>query len=497
MVISCAKDDTTLGGNPISEIVIKEGSVQPQYNLSKNETLVINPIVSQSIPGKELSYEWEVAHKIVSTSQEFTYLCNELGSFDCRLIVSNEDGKAFASFTINVNTNYEEGLVIISNSPDGESMVSFMLHDTETNEDYFYDYDVFNKNNPEIGLASNISDAIISNGSLILSCKGDTGTSPTIYYLNEKTMELENYVAVPEYEGFSPLQLIVCSVAFPGASYPVLSDDGKVYDFASTEGTVVESSKFPSLYDTDTSVFYDSGTGTSYNIFFWDKADKVLVTMFNGYGGYYCLPAYEERSDRGNINPTSNIFAPGNDTPIAMFIPRYKTAELLRDTPLLYVITESNGRLRRTALNKSVWVYNSDDGKNHFDLRESFTDIGEVSQSNLEKGTPMIASNTNKSLFFAKGNVIYRWHYPQGNITSATVFTKVGNNASVIKSMDLSADQSILYVASYDSSKDGKNGSCHIIPINMTSSTEEIYAGETIDFNGISYQPVKILYKKK
>lgn len=494
---SCAKDDTTLGGNPISEITIDEGSIQPQYNVSKNETLVINPIISQTLPGKELSYEWEVEHEIVSKEAQFHYNCLELGSFDCRLIVSNEDGKAFASFTINVNTPYEEGLVIISKNPDGESMVSFMLHDTEKNEDLFYPYDIFSLNNPEISLAPNVSDAVLSNGSLILACRGKETIPPSIYYLHEKTMELENYVSVPEYAGFSPRQLIVCSVAFPGASYPVLSENGKVYDFASTEGTVVESSKFTSIYDIETSVFFDNGSGTNYNIFFWDTIDNVLVTMFNGYGGYYCIQSYEQRTDRANINPISNIFAPGNDKPVAMFIPRFKNTELLRDTPLLYVISESNGRLRRTAINKAVWTYNSEDGKNHFDLRESFSDVGEFSGSPLEKGAPMIASNTNKSLFFSKGNVIYQWHYPQGNINSASVFATVGESSSIVTSMDLSSDQTLLYVASYDPSKGGKNGSCHIIPINKTASTEEIYSGEITNFNEISYQPVKILYKKK
>lgn len=497
MLFSCTEDKTYIGGDPISEIAIDENSVLPEYIVAKNDVLTITPVVTQSIAGKALSYEWEVEHEIFSTDEVFTYPCHELGTFDCRLIVSNEDGKAFMPFTINVNTPYEEGLVIISKDPTGKSRISFMLHNTDGSEDSFYEDDIFSLNNPEISFAPNVSDAIVSNGALIVSCKGDATTSPCIYYLNEKTMDLENYVNVPEYAGFEPRQLLICSYAFAGASYPVVSENGKIYDFASTEGTVVESSKFPSVYDPETAVFYDSGSGTSYNMFFWDTEDNVLVTMFNGYGGYYVLKNYEDKSDRNLINVNSNIFAMGKDVPVAMFIPRYTTRDLLRETPMIYIITESNGLLKRTAMNKAVWTYNSDTGKNVFDIRETLSPIGTTADSKLEKGAPMVAGNSYKSLFFAKGNEIYQWHYPQGSLSNATLFATVGNPGSIVTGMDLSADQSELYVASYDPTQPGLNGSCHIIEIKQTESTEEVYSGKITNFSNISYQPVKILYKKK
>ncbi|MCH5227370.1 MAG: hypothetical protein J1F16_06095 [Muribaculaceae bacterium] len=491
---SCASDDTTLGGNPISEISIDEYSVLPSYELSKNDVLTISPVINQSMPGKTLSYEWEVEHEIVSTEPVFSYTCSELGSFDCRLIVSNEDGKAFATFTINVNTPYEEGLVIVSKDPTGKSRLSFMLHNIDGTEDSFYDYDVFSYNNPEIAFAPNVSDIVVSNGNLIISSKGDATVAPSIYYLNEKTMDVENYVEVPEYAGFSPYRLMVCQTAYAGASYPILSENGKVYDFASTEGTVVESNKFPSTYDIETSVFYESG---SYNLFFWDNQDNVLVTMFDGYGGFYCLKDYEQKSNKENININSNIFAQGNDQPIIMFIPKYRTRDLIGTTAQIYILSESNGRLRRTAINKGIWKYDMDAGRNFFDIRETFTDIGAVSDSPIEKGAPIIGSATTKSLFFAKGNKIYRWYYPQGNINTASVFATVGNETSIVTSFDINSDQDLLYVASYDPTQGGLNGSCHIMEIKKTSSTEEVYVGKITNFNNISYQPVKILYKNK
>lgn len=493
----CAKDDTTFGGTPISEITISFPSFQTEYNLEKNSLLTIEPVVSQSIDGQALTYQWEVEHSVYSNERVFSYPCLELGTFNCRLIVSNEDGKTFAPFIIHVNTPYEEGITIISKDPTGKSRLSFMLNQTDKPNEGFYQDDIFTLNNPEIPFASNVSDVVQSSGNLIISCQGDGNTPPVIYYLNEKTMEMENYVEVSEYTGFSPLKLLVCSVGMPGASYPIVSSDGKIYDFASTEGTVVESSSFPSRYEVKTPVFYDSGNGANYNIFLWDEQENVLVTMFNGYGGYYCLYDFTQKSDPININDTSNLFGPGKDQPIAMFIPSYSNRDLLRETPLVYIISESNGRLRRTAINKGVWAYDMDSGRNYFDIRETLTEIGRSDGSPLIKGAPMVASNTNKRLFFAHGNQVYQWYYPQGQITTASVFARIGGKDTIIKDIALSEDQASLYVAAYSPSENGLNGSCHIIEIKKTDTTEEVFAGEIISYNKISYEPVKILYKKK
>ena len=52
---SCFDDETTLGNHPISEIVIDSTSIQQVYNINKNETLTISPIVSQTTHEKELT----------------------------------------------------------------------------------------------------------------------------------------------------------------------------------------------------------------------------------------------------------------------------------------------------------------------------------------------------------------------------------------------------------------------------------------------------------
>ena len=60
LLTSCFDDDTTLGTGTISEITIDSTSIAEVYNIDKNETLVINPVVSQTNPDKPLSYTWEM-----------------------------------------------------------------------------------------------------------------------------------------------------------------------------------------------------------------------------------------------------------------------------------------------------------------------------------------------------------------------------------------------------------------------------------------------------
>ena len=126
MLVSCFEDETTDATRPLSEITIDAQSVSSEYNVNKNEILEITPVVSQINKQLPLSYSWEIDQKIVSTDEVFVYKANTLGVFDGRLIVENEDGKAFNTFKLYVNSRYEEGITLLSKDATGKSMLSFM-----------------------------------------------------------------------------------------------------------------------------------------------------------------------------------------------------------------------------------------------------------------------------------------------------------------------------------------------------------------------------------
>ena len=78
---SCFEDETTMGTGAISEILIDSTSIQKVYNINKNETLIITPVISQTNKEKDVTYTWEINLETYSHDQEFVYEGKELGSY--------------------------------------------------------------------------------------------------------------------------------------------------------------------------------------------------------------------------------------------------------------------------------------------------------------------------------------------------------------------------------------------------------------------------------
>ena len=224
-LVSCFSDDTTLGDRPLAEIVIDSTSVAEVYNINKNETLTVTPKFSQTNGGKTVTTTWEIDQKVYSNEPTLTFTGKELGSWNCRLILENEDGKTFYPFKLNVNSPYEEGITVLSADADGRPFISFMQKPIGNEQAMFYDYDCLEVNNPDMHFASMPADIVQSAGSLIIACqgKGMSGEDvPTLYYINEKTMVVENMLSVTEYDDFKPTILGIPSMDASGVAYPVM-----------------------------------------------------------------------------------------------------------------------------------------------------------------------------------------------------------------------------------------------------------------------------------
>lgn len=483
---SCFKDETTEGTGPISEIEIVDGSVREVYDIDKNETLTIVPQLRQTNADKPLSYTWEVDGKVYSTAPELVYTGSMLGAYQCRLVVENEDGKTFFPFKLNVNSPYEEGITVLSCNDEGKSMLSFMLRQrAEGVEEAFEQGDCFAVNNPDEAFAANAADMVQSSGNLIIACSGDgTPAHPgTIYYLNEKTFVVENVLTAPEYPGFKPTHVTMPLNGYSGSAYPILCEDGSIYEFSAAETVLLPSIRLQSRYAQSCTVLSGQSAG-NYNVHFWDEERGALTMLYNGYGPYCCSTDYQ-------VTPTTltsaNNYFQGEEF-VAMFIPRLPD-NAQNDSPTLVVVTKVGNVYRKVEMSANFWEYDYEQSKNNL-MTLGGKKIAGLKEHHLRTESPLVASKVYQALLFGDGNMVYRWNYTTNEqLDKAKVHATMGSERAVVTGMELSRDQKETYVAFYEPDEPGLNGHVWVIDTDKGNVLRK--------YDNVCYRPVKIMYKKK
>ena len=485
MLLSCYDDKTTNADKPISLIAIDENSVQAEYNIAKNDVLVITPTVSQTIGNKQMRLTWEVGDDVY-TGNTLRFKATELGTLRCRLIAENEDGRAFLPFVINVNTPYEEGITLLSVRPDGGTELSFMLHNVDGTADNFYDYECYTANNPdEEELVPGGADLAQCAGRLLITCSGDASHGGAIYYINEKTFVLENVVKAPEYPNFHPTLTGVPRDVVSGPSFPILCQDGTVYYFSPLEGALSPSAKYPHKYAQ--SMIVTGRSGGYFDVYMWDQTIGDVCAILNAYGPYYLSNDFhcrlEEKDGGGYQLSGDNYFA--NDTFEGMVMARSYKAD---DESQLIVFTRPRGsRLNRTIFHYGWWVNGTDLSDNGGKRTVALTPA-----SRFTPQTPMVATMRYGTLLYAAGNNIVRWAYTTNQYVeqaAAKPIATVGTSKAVVTAMTLSKDHSQTYVAFYEPDQDGKNG--HVWCI--ATETGEVLAR----YDNVCYRPTCMIYKNK
>jgi hypothetical protein len=426
--------------------------------------------------------------KPVSEEKEFFFIGEKLGKYNCRLIVSNEDGKAFFPFILYVNSPYEEGITLLSVDDNGKSMISFMQAKNITNDSTaFYNYDCFEKNNPDISFAANAADIVQSSGNLILACQGggDNNDVATIYYLNEKTMVVENMFRVPEYEDFKPTILGIPLESYSGTSYPVVCENGKVYEFSTTETAISKPRNHKYTYAQNCVINYGNG----YDILLWDYDNNGLSLITNGYGPYYC-------SNEFNLTLNDPDFAEKNYfanrslvTMVKINMTPAQKVETGQFNEMLIITNIANSIITRSeVLLTSIWGYDSSFTPT-FPITN--TSQGSVINNPLNATTPCIANKTFYSLLFARGNKVCRWNYNSSvsRLSNAETLLTVGSDNAVITGFEMSDDHLRTYVTFYEPEQEGLNGSLWIFDTDKGTVLEK--------HENICYKPVKMIYKNR
>ncbi len=489
---SCIKDETSEANRPLSEITIDESTIKKVYNLDINDTLVITPAITQAVKPLPVEYSWEIGGEIFSTEQQLVYPAGTIGTFQSRLIVENEDGKTFFPFTINVNTSFEEGITIVSRMPDGTSHLAFMLCHPDSNESHFYDFECFSKVNPTYKFASNVVDMTQSSLNLVIACQGSDkeGDIPTIYYLNDKTFDLENTLQDASIADFKPVKIAMPKESNSGSAYPIICEDGRIFDAASTQGAIALPEQLHNLYSSSFVNASTRGDAQEWNLVFWDEMMNGLARIYKGHGPYYCSSDVYLLSPNDPKFSQSNYFAKVDFK--AMTILRQTAATLARNRQELLVFGVSR-ETGMTVMVRLAAIYHTIDDEGKYTLQDDggFKDCGLGELCPLDENTPMLANNTTGTIFYARGNKVFSTNLRTPRLSTGTkkFFVEIGSENAVITDFDISADHKTTYVAFYEPDQTGKNGSLWAFDTETGVITQK--------YDNVCYQPMKMLYKEK
>lgn len=495
VLVSCYEDKSTDATLPISEIYINENNLEKVYNINKNDTLLIEPIITQSNEELPLSYIWELDQKVISTEKIFHYIGDKLGTYNGRLIVENEHGKSFFIFTLNVNSPYEYGITVLSKDTDGRPHIAFMQEPmTEGDEKAFYNENCLERNNPDQFFASNPSDIIQTKGTLIVACQGsddendDDGAA--IYFLNEKTFVMENLVESKEYETFKPSKLFTPEESYDGSAYPVLSADGKMYSLPTYNAVLQPSHNLLSTY---AQTGFVVGNSTVNDIILWDNEVNGLVCIYNSYGPYYCGSKYLlKREELSTDKYYNEKFSPLKNVLALTYIRKTET-QLNQSRRELIVLARAERNIQKMVIATFFWRH-IDGTVADYEILVNGGDFAKVAGKNystIDETTPCIANDTYKTMLFADGNKVMKWKYTSdAYLDEADELLTIGSSDdAIITSFEMSDDHLKTYVAFYEPNLEGKNGSVWIFDTNDGKVLEK--------HNNICYEPVKVIYKKK
>lgn len=451
-LFSCYKDKSTVDTHKVSEIqVTLDGITSSVVNMEKNETLTINPVISQAGADEALTYEWQVNYEVFSTDKKFVYTGLKLGSFLVRLKVTNEDGSTFEKFTLNVNSPYEYGLLVLAENENGEGTLAFMRTYTDAEKAagkvQSFENNCFVTNNPGGSLGKEVTDVVKRANQLFISSVGDAKIS----LINTKTFELESVITAPEFPDFRPYKLNIPDNS--SRSSIVLSTDGKVYDLATKEHLVLQNKDLPDDASLVLKTAFVGGVNFTSN-YFWDEANSRLWNLW-----------YTNTSTKDTLAGQELI----------QFFPA---------SGLVYILTRD--KINPAQLTKSVfgpYIQVFFDTPLDYKEKEIFSN---AAPTLTENAVTVVSEKFNK-LIYANGNSIYGWYYSSTNIPASPYITV--DIPGRITSMGLGPDGDKLYVGVYNATANGLKGSVVVYNADNGTLIEK--------YEGVSDKPVKLFYKTK
>ena len=134
---SCYDDDSSLAVKEIAEIQVTS-NVKDTINLYLGDNISIKN--QYSYTGDDISWQWSIGKytenavtdqvstvfKEISTEPDLEYKTTDLGHYFLRLVTTNKYGSDIKYYHVFVNSEFEEGYLILGKREDGKGSLDFM-----------------------------------------------------------------------------------------------------------------------------------------------------------------------------------------------------------------------------------------------------------------------------------------------------------------------------------------------------------------------------------
>lgn len=454
---SCYDDDSTLGKKEVSQVTIS--AAHDTLTTSFGEELVISHLnIEQS--GKELplTYEWAYGQldissgvvkpypikdtlHVVSTDPELRYAFRDLGTFGLRLKVDNGETTSFKYFILQIDTEFSEGITILSRDNVGKGRVSFMK--TLTKEEIAsgklpaFRTDIMEIANPGMEL-ENVTDMVPNGGRLMIS----SGSNGRIYNMDSRTFDVETATSFTSKFPNANVKQFVAISAY--SNMHVLSEDNRAYVYETDMDELLVLGAFVNL---------EVDAGVRYN-------KPVFINYENS-------TLYAPNTSSGIV--TSGAIFTDYDIVNACFVNTY-----------LYVFATYKNDPLHVYLARTTASFGKPSAANIVDYKS-------VRSICLDRNSMMVGTKVYNCIYYTYNNAIYRWDPTRELPTTSSITVPDGMEITTIS---VDPDQKLLYVGLYEanSTKELK-GSLYIYNADTGVLVEK--------YSNIADKPVQVLYKER
>lgn len=470
-VCSCYEDDSLLADGEIVEVGVKT-NVKDTINLYLGDNISIT--TQESERTENTTWQWSMGtwqmdpvskkvtttFKEIATTPDLEYKTTKLGHYYLRLVATNTYGSTIKYYHVFVNSEFEEGFLILGKKEDGRGSLAFMK--TLTPEEvaqglrpaFRQNLFAYTNGGQEMGMGPVDCDKVGS--SLYILCREEQ----KLYQLNAKSFQLTFEFDFKRYgENFLPQDLMTYDSPYC-RDLIVSSKNGGVAKVQVQDLEIFPYTELPQHIVFDRTYDRPGGSSSIRMAYISTATSTIYAYGFNtGNFSFGYFPCFDYFAGRKLIQVFFNA------------------------EEQLIVYSKHNDEHKLTILGKGISAF-----PNGLGIDVIKDNILSQNTSLLTENSVIIPNDPYSCLFFSNQNKVYKWAYNQSEIPSGE-FIKLPEH-EVVSCMSQSADQKQLYIGTYNSSRTGLKGSMYI----YNTDTGKIVG---LPYEGVADEPMKVMYKVK